>query len=44
VSGGRIGGQLTPERAQVAGGGQPALAATRLQVGQAVLLDGAELR
>lgn len=43
VSGSRIGGQLTLERATVDGGGQPALAATRLQVGQAVLLDGATL-
>jgi len=44
VSGGRIGGQLDVSRSAVDGGGQEALAATRLQVGQAVLLDGATLR
>jgi hypothetical protein len=43
ISGGRIGGQLTLEEAEVDGGAQPALAGTRLQVGQAILLDGATL-
>ncbi len=43
ISGSRIGGQLTLEEAQIDGGAQSALAATRLQVGQAVLLDGATL-
>jgi hypothetical protein len=44
VSGGRIGGQLDLAGAMVDGGERPALAATRLQVAQAVVLDGATLR
>jgi hypothetical protein len=43
VSGGRIGGQLDLTGAQVDGGALPALAATRLQVAQAVVLDDARL-
>ena len=43
LSGGRIGGQLTLESATVDGRHHPALAATRLQVAQAVLLDRATL-
>lgn len=44
VSGSRIGGQLNLSDAVVDGGSQEALAATRLQVAQAVLLDDATLR
>lgn len=43
LSGGRIGGQLTLEAAEVDGRHHPALAATRLHVAQAVLLDRATL-
>lgn len=44
LSGSRIGGQVTLERATVDGRHHPALAGTRMQVAQAVLLDGATLR
>lgn len=44
VSGGRIGGQLNVARSVVDGGDREALAATRLQVAQAVYLDEAQLR
>lgn len=43
LSGGRIGGQLTLELSTVDGGSEPALAGTRLQVAQAVVLDDATL-
>lgn len=44
VSGSTIGGQVDLTGAQVDGGAGPALAGTRLQVAQAVVLDGAVLR
>jgi hypothetical protein len=43
LSGGRIGGQIDLHESVVDGGEHAAVAGTRLQVAQAVLLDGAEL-
>lgn len=44
LAGSRIGGQLDLTGSTVDGGADPALAGTRMQVAQAVVLDGATLR